>query len=200
MRHKFSKAPHVKGPNVSNCEWPKFCTELFKESCLCRLQHRVNCQNGNPADSTFFPRSPSNPDHQSRNSHRGGRPTYWGLKHKEFEYSAGQRSCNRCQPSDRGSKETHAPIEITEAYGPPIIWYDRLINLSMRCSTWRGNDLTKLSRQAQLFGSVRDSNRWHLTCAWYHTQAETVFFLSFIPSTSYRSESFTILSPAHCWY
>ena len=42
------------------------------------------------------------------------------------------------------------PIEITEAYGPPIIWYDRLINLSMRCSTWRGNDPTKLSRQAQL--------------------------------------------------
>ena len=38
------------------------------------------------------------------------------------------------------------------AYGPPIIWYDRLINLSMRCSTWRGNDPTKLSRQAQLLG------------------------------------------------
>ena len=68
-------------------------------------------------------------------------------------------------PLDRGhatdaSLQTEArkpvpPIEITEAYGP----YDRLINLSMRCSTWRGNDLTKLSRQAQLFGSVRDSNR-----------------------------------------
>ena len=65
-------------------------------------------------------------------------------------------------PLDRGcatdaSLQTEArkkpvpPIEITEAYGPPIIWYNRLINLSMRCSTWRGNDLTKLSRQAQLF-------------------------------------------------
>ena len=46
-------------------------------------------------------------------------------------------------PLDRGratdaSFQTEArkkpvpPIEITKAYGPPIIWYDRLINLSMR--------------------------------------------------------------------
>ena len=28
-------------------------------------------------------------------------------------------------------KKPVPPIEITEAYGPPIIWYDRLINLSM---------------------------------------------------------------------
>ena len=66
-------------------------------------------------------------------------------------------------PLDRGratnaSLQTEArkkpmpPIEITEADGPPIIWYDRLINLSMRCLTWRGNDLTKFSRQAQLLG------------------------------------------------
>ena len=68
-------------------------------------------------------------------------------------------------PLDRGratdaSLQTEArkklvpPIEITEAYGPPIIWYDRLkiINLSMRCSTWRNYVLTKLSRQAQLLG------------------------------------------------
>ena len=49
-------------------------------------------------------------------------------------------------------KKPVPPIETTEAYGPSIIWYDRLINLSMRCSTWRENDLTKLSRQAQLLG------------------------------------------------
>ena len=88
-------------------------------------------------------------------------------------------------------KKPVPPIEITEAYGPPIIWYDRLINLSRRCSTWRENDQT-----GSTFGSDQDSNRWHPTCAWYHTQAETVFPLSFIPSTSYRSESFTILSPS----
>ena len=53
------------------------------------------------------------------------------------------------------------PIKITEAYGPSIIWYNRLINLSMRCSTWRGNDLTKLSRQAQLLGlsEIREKER-----------------------------------------
>ena len=49
-------------------------------------------------------------------------------------------------------KKPVPPIEITKAYGPPVVWYDRLINPSMRCSTWRGNDLTKLSRQAQLLG------------------------------------------------
>ena len=48
--------------------------------------------------------------------------------------------------------EARNKIEITEAYAPLVNWYDRLINLSMRCSTWRGNDLTKLSRQAQLLG------------------------------------------------
>ena len=57
----------------------------------------------------FFSRSPHTPNRQSRHSHRGGCPTYWGPKHKEFEYATGQRSCNRCQPSDRGSKETYAP-------------------------------------------------------------------------------------------
>ena len=35
-------------------------------------------------------------------------------------------------------------IVITKAYEPPVIWYDRLINPSMRCLTWRGNNLTKL--------------------------------------------------------
>ena len=75
-----------------------------------------------------------------------------------------------------------------------LFWYDRLINPFMRCSTWRGNDLTKLSRQAQLFGlsEIQTAD----TCAWYHAQAETVFLLLFIPSTSYRSESFTIFSPS----
>ena len=43
-------------------------------------------------------------------------------------------------------------IEIDEAYGPSVIWYDRLIKPSMRCLTWRVNDLAKLSRQAQLMG------------------------------------------------
>ena len=69
----------------------------------------------------FFPRGPHTPNRQSRHSHRGGCPTYWGPKHKEFEYAAGQRSCNQCQPSDRGLKETRAPIEITESYGLPVI-------------------------------------------------------------------------------
>ena len=75
----------------------------------------------------------------------------------------GRSTRSSSMPLDRGratnaSLQTEArnkhvpPIEITEAYGPPIIWYDRLINLSMRRSTWRGNDLTKLSRQAQLLG------------------------------------------------
>ena len=50
------------------------------------------------------------------------------------------------------SKKPIPLIEITEAYGLPVIWYDRLINPSIRCLTWRGNDLTKLSRQAQLLG------------------------------------------------
>ena len=52
-------------------------------------------------------------------------------------------------PLDRGratdaSLQTEArkkpvpSMEITEAYGPPVIWYDRLINPFLRCSTWRG--------------------------------------------------------------
>ena len=49
-------------------------------------------------------------------------------------------------------KKPVPPMEITKAYVLPIIWYDRLVNPSMRFLTRRGNDLTKLSRQAQLLG------------------------------------------------
>ena len=35
-------------------------------------------------------------------------------------------------------KKPVPPMEITKAYGPPVIWYDRLINPSMICLTWWG--------------------------------------------------------------
>ena len=35
------------------------------------------------------------------------------------------------QPMPAFRQKPVSPIEITEDYGPPIIWYDRLINLSM---------------------------------------------------------------------
>ena len=67
---------------------------------------------------------------------------------------------------------------------------DRLINPPMRCSTWRGNDLTKLNRQVQLWVCPRFKPPTPQLCT------ITVFLLSFIPSASCRSNSFTILSPS----
>ena len=72
---------------------------------------------------------------------------------------------------------------------------DRLINPSMRCSTWRGNDLTKLNRQVQLWVCPRFEPPTPHLCISY-TGREPVFLLSFIPSASCRSTSFTILSPS----
>ena len=72
---------------------------------------------------------------------------------------------------------------------------DRLINPSMRCSTWMGNDLTKLNRQVQLWVCPRFELPTPHLCISY-TGREPVFLLSFIPSASCRSDSFTILSPS----
>ena len=71
---------------------------------------------------------------------------------------------------------------------------DRLINPSMRCSTWRGNDLTKLNRQVQLWVCPRFERPTPHLCILY-TGREPVFLLSFIPSASCRSNSFTIFMP-----
>ena len=56
-----------------------------------------------------------------------------------------------------------------------------------------GNDLTKLSRQAQLLGlsEIQTADTRPV-----HDIIHRHFLLSFIPSTSYRSESYTILSPS----
>ena len=72
---------------------------------------------------------------------------------------------------------------------------DRLINPSMRCSTWRGNDLTKLNRQVQLWVCPRFEPPTPHLCISY-TGRMPVYLLSFIPSASWRSNSFTILSPS----
>ena len=80
---------------------------------------------------------------------------------------------------------------------------DRLINPSMRCSTWRGNDLTKLNRQVQLWVCPRFKPPTPHLCISY-TGRMPVYLLSFIPSASCRSNSgrsrcpasFTILSPS----
>ena len=71
----------------------------------------------------------------------------------------------------------------------------RLINPSMRYSTWRGNDLTKLIRQVQLWVCPRFEPPTPHLCISY-TGREQVYLLSFIPSSSCRSNSFTILSPS----
>ena len=63
----------------------------------------------------------------------------------------------------------------------------------MRCSTWRGNDLTKLNRQVQLWVCPRFEPP---TPRISYTGREPVYLLSFIPSASCRSNSFTILSPS----
>ena len=65
----------------------------------------------------------------------------------------------------------------------------------MRCSTWRGNDLTKLNRQVQLWVCPRFKPPTPHLCILY-TGREPVYLLSFIPSASCRSNSFTILSPS----
>ena len=64
----------------------------------------------------------------------------------------------------------------------------------MRCSTWRGNDLTKLNRQVQLWVCPRFEPLIPHLCISY-TGREPVYLLSFIPSASCRSNSFPILSP-----
>ena len=74
---------------------------------------------------------------------------------------------------------------------------DRLINPSMRCSTWRGNGLTKSNRQVQLWVCPRFEPPTPHLCISYAGR-EPVFLLSFIPSASCRSNSFTILSPSPC--
>ena len=69
----------------------------------------------------------------------------------------------------------------------------------MRCSTWRGNDLTKLNRQVQLWVCPRfEPPKPHL-CMISYTGREPDFLLSFIPSASCKSNSFTILSPRPLW-
>ena len=71
-----------------------------------------------------------------------------------------------------------------------------LINPSMRCLTWRGNNLTKLNRQVQLWVCPRfEPPTSHLYMMSY-TGREPGFLLSFIPSDSYVSNSFTILCPS----
>ena len=64
----------------------------------------------------------------------------------------------------------------------------------MRCSTWRGNDLTKSNRQVQLWVCPRFEPLTPHLCISY-TVREPVYLFSFIPSASCRSNSFTILSP-----
>ena len=66
---------------------------------------------------------------------------------------------------------------------------------SMRCSTWRGNALTKLNRQVQLWVCPRFKPLTPHLCISY-TGREPVYLLSFIPSASCRSISFTIFSPS----
>ena len=66
----------------------------------------------------------------------------------------------------------------------------------MRCSTWRGNDLTKLNRQVQLWVCPRFEPPTPHLCMISYTGREPVSLLSFIPSASCRSNSFTILSPS----
>ena len=66
----------------------------------------------------------------------------------------------------------------------------------MRCSTWRGNDLTKLNRQIQLWVCPRFEPPTPHLCMMSNTGREPVFLLSFLPSDSYVSNSFTILSPS----
>ena len=66
----------------------------------------------------------------------------------------------------------------------------------MRCSTWRGNDLTKLNRQVQLWVCPRFEPPTPHLCMISYTGREPVFLLSFIPSASCRCNSFTILSPS----
>ena len=78
------------------------------------------------------------------------------------------------------------PLEIATAW---------LINSSMRCSTWRENDLTKLNRQVQLWVCPRFELPIPHLCISY-TGRESVYPLSFIPSASCRSNFFTILSPS----
>ena len=65
----------------------------------------------------------------------------------------------------------------------------------MRCSTLRGNDLTKLNRQVQLWVCPRFEPPTPHLCISY-TGRKPAYLLSFIPSASCRSNSFTILSPS----
>ena len=66
----------------------------------------------------------------------------------------------------------------------------------MRCSTWRANDLTKLNRQVQLWVCLRFEPPTPHLCMMSYTGREPAFLLSFIPSDSYVSNSFPILSPS----
>ena len=58
----------------------------------------------------------------------------------------------------------------------------------MRCLTWKGNDLTKLNRQVQLWVCPRFEPPTPHLCISY-TGREPVYFLSFIPSASCKSNS-----------
>ena len=87
--------------------------------------------------SYFFGGSPSTPNCQPKNS--PGRLS----KLMRAEAQGAPLCCwtkvVQQMPAFRQAwKKPVPPIEITEAYGPMIIWNDRLINPSMRCSTWRG--------------------------------------------------------------
>ena len=87
-------------------------------------------------------------------------------------------------------------LEITEAHGLLIFGTDRLIKLCMKYWTWRGNNLTKLSRHAQLWVYPRFEPPTPYLCMIKYTGKEPVYRLSFIPSASYRSKSMTTLSPS----
>ena len=70
------------------------------------------------------------------------------------------------------------------------------INPWMRHLIARGNDLTKLNRQVQLWVCQRFEPPTPHLCMISYTGREPVFLLSFIPSASCRSNSFNILSPS----
>ena len=70
-----------------------------------------------------------------------------------------------------------------------------LVGSEMCIRDRRGNDLTKLNRQVQLWVCPRFEQPTPYLCISY-TGREPVFLLSFIPSASCRSNFFTILSPS----
>ena len=72
---------------------------------------------------------------------------------------------------------------------------DRLINPSIRCSTWRGNDLTKLNRQAQLWVCPRfEPPTPHLCISYTGREPEADFLNVCFAHCSYLGTSSAILN------